>query len=270
MITKGFSLYIMRLTESVLASFMPGSINKIRPTAIGCRDGDSDHTELHRGRLQPVRISRKNGFTIVELMVALILTSIVTMGIYRIYISFSTSYDIQEQIAEMQQNQRIALSRMIKEIRMAGYNPSNSAGAGFVAAQTDNASIEFTKDDNGDGDTTDSNEDILYSLLDIDGDGVTELARKDVNGANNNQSVADNIEALNFVYLDTTGALTADTAKIHAVEVTIIVKSSTPNYSYINKTTYYNMQGDEIITAPNDNYRRRAIYTRIQCRNMGL
>ena len=64
---------------------------------------------------------KKNGVTLIELLIALVLSSILTAALYRAFISQQKTYTVQDQVAEMQQNIRVALGQMTKEIRMAGY-----------------------------------------------------------------------------------------------------------------------------------------------------
>ena len=64
---------------------------------------------------------RKNGLTLIELLVALVLSSILTAVLYRAFISQQKTYTVQDQVADMQQNVRFAMGQMKREIRMAGY-----------------------------------------------------------------------------------------------------------------------------------------------------
>jgi prepilin-type N-terminal cleavage/methylation domain-containing protein len=61
------------------------------------------------------------GVTLIELLIALVISAILTGGIYRTFIYQQKSYTIQEQVADMQQNVRVAINRMMREIRMAGF-----------------------------------------------------------------------------------------------------------------------------------------------------
>lgn len=66
--------------------------------------------------------SRENrGLTLIELLIALVLSSILTAVLYRAFISQQKAYTVQDQVADMQQNVRIATGQMTREIRMAGY-----------------------------------------------------------------------------------------------------------------------------------------------------
>jgi prepilin-type N-terminal cleavage/methylation domain-containing protein len=64
---------------------------------------------------------KKDGVTLIELLIALVLSSILTVVLYRAFISQQRNYTVQDQVADMQQNVRIAMNQMTKEIRMAGY-----------------------------------------------------------------------------------------------------------------------------------------------------
>jgi len=65
---------------------------------------------------------RKNkGLTLIELMVALVITGILVAAIYRTFIGQQKTYTVQEQVVDMQQNARAAVNRMTTEMRMAGF-----------------------------------------------------------------------------------------------------------------------------------------------------
>lgn len=206
------------------------------------------------------------GFTITELLVAVLISGIVMTGIYSTYYSQQKSYVTQTEVAAMQQNLRAGMYYMEREIRMAGYDPTGNANAGIVTA--DSSSIRFTEDLNGDGDTNDSNEDMTYSLYDSGGDGDNDLGRKV--GGGSNQPVAENIDALNFVYLDQDGNATTTLSQIRSIQISMVVRSDRVDQKYINNTVYRNQQGTVIYTAPGDSYRRDLLTAQIKCRNLGL
>jgi type IV pilus assembly protein PilW len=215
---------------------------------------------------------KERGFTLTELLVVLALVGIVMAGIYSTYASQQKSYVTQDQVAAMQQNLRAAMYYMGREIRMAGCDPTGDANARIVNAGS--ATINFTLDitDNAgtgdpDGDTSDANENITYRLYDPDGDGVTDLGR-DTGGGN--QLVAENIDALDFVYLDASGAITATLSDIRSVQVTLVARTGRGDPGYTDSTAYQNQQGTIIYTAPGDNNRRRLLTTFIRCRNLGF
>jgi prepilin-type N-terminal cleavage/methylation domain-containing protein len=63
----------------------------------------------------------RRGLTLIELLVAVAITGLLVGGIYRTFISQQHTYTVQEQIVDMQQNVRLAINRMTRELRMAGY-----------------------------------------------------------------------------------------------------------------------------------------------------
>jgi prepilin-type N-terminal cleavage/methylation domain-containing protein len=79
----------------------------------------------------------KSGVTLIELLLALVLSSILTAALYHAFISQQKTYTIQDQVAEMQQNVRIALGQMTKEIRMAGYGGDMLSVFGNINGFTD-------------------------------------------------------------------------------------------------------------------------------------
>jgi len=64
---------------------------------------------------------KKKGLTLIELLIALVLSSILIAALYRVFISQQRLYVVQDQVTDIQQNVRIAIGQMTKEIRMAGY-----------------------------------------------------------------------------------------------------------------------------------------------------
>lgn len=64
----------------------------------------------------------QNGMALVELLVALVITGVITWAGYSIYLTQHESWLIQEQISNMQQNARVAMYELRTKVRMAGYS----------------------------------------------------------------------------------------------------------------------------------------------------
>ena len=62
-----------------------------------------------------------NGVTLIELLIALVISAVLVGGMYRTFVYQQKTYATQEQVADMQQNVRVAINRMMREIRMAGF-----------------------------------------------------------------------------------------------------------------------------------------------------
>jgi prepilin-type N-terminal cleavage/methylation domain-containing protein len=73
------------------------------------------------------------GLTLIELLVALAISAILTAGLYRTFIGQHKTYAAQEQVVDMQQNARVAISRMMREIRMAGLGNVSTVLPNFTA-----------------------------------------------------------------------------------------------------------------------------------------
>jgi len=212
------------------------------------------------------------GFTIIELLVGMAVSLLALTAIYSTFQAQHKSYLMQQEVAAMQQNLRAAMFYMQREIRTAGCDPTGDANAGIVTANSD--SISFTEDVRGDfdpgipvddpdpdGDIDDPNEDITYSLI---GDDL----KRDTGGGN--QTVAENIDALNFDYLDANGSETAVLADIRSVEITIVARISRPLRDSPNNRDYFNQRNTQILSAQGDRYSRRRLTSAIKCRNLGL
>jgi len=219
------------------------------------------------------------GFTLVELLVAMAVSLLAMGAIYSTFLSQFKSYQVQEEVAAMQQNIRAAMYHMQREIRMAGYDPTGDATAAIEIANV--AELQFKIDENGDGNFTgtspanDPNEQIRYALTnDANGDGIADgspcnLGREIWSGGL--QPVAENIDALNFVYLDAAGnPITTPLADIRSVEITIVARTGRGLSPSKNNVVYKNQQGTTILDAQNDNFSRRRLTTFIKCRNLGL
>ena len=80
-------------------------------------------------RVEHVRVAlRQSGFTIVEIMVAMVVSLVLLGGVLQIYISSKQTYTMAENVSRMQENARFAMNILTKEIRMAGFMPCRKTG----------------------------------------------------------------------------------------------------------------------------------------------
>lgn len=166
------------------------------------------------------RITSEQGFTIVELMIAMAMSLIVMGAIYSLFTTQQKSYIHQERVATVQQNLRAAMNMMAREIRMAGCNPTGISPSPGIVTEGANT-ITFTMDITDaagtgppDGDILDTGENITYAL---GGTGNTDLLR-------NGNVIAEYINSLNFTYQDADGDGINETVQI---SVTAQTKSGT-------------------------------------------
>ena len=90
----------------------------------------------------------KAGFSIVELLVALILAAIVTSAAMSLYITQHKQLLVQDQISDMQSSVRAATAELATKIRMAGYNIPDPV-LPIVAANTNPDTITIAYDESG-------------------------------------------------------------------------------------------------------------------------
>lgn len=231
----------------------------------------------------------KHGFTLVEMMISIVVFSIAIAAIYSTYQNQQNVYVTQEQVAEAQQNLRAAMFFTDRDIKMAGYDPSEMTEASILIANI--AELQFESDENGDA-VIQSSERKRFALTN-DGSGSPSLipdpARDGIANAlpcrlgkdegGGLQRVAENIEALEFFYhlsddapapRDRTSVATqADRDEIRSIDVSLLVRTWNPAKKFTDTRTYITASGT--VWGPfNDHFRRRLLTTRIRCRNMGL
>lgn len=222
-----------------------------------------------------MKIYKKNyqhGFTLIELLITVAISGVLMAGVYTAFKSQQDSYLAQEQVAEMQQNIRAGLDVMVRDMRMAGYDPFSTGTFNIVTATADE--FRFTAADlNDDGD----DEDISYRLYaSVSGSSLGRQNRRippptPLPGIS---AIADNIEDLEFLYVlgDGTPVLAPTAAQledIRSVQISILARARQPDRNYTHADTYPTASGD-VWTPPNDNLRRRFQIMTVQLRNMGL
>ena len=168
----------------------------------------------------PSRPFRRRGFTLLEALLATVITAVVLGAIYTMYLANQGTFLRGEARSDLQQSARIAMDAMLRGLRGLGYdprltgrfgfrdpaNPGGGAGCpdGSVGCATQ-AEIRFTMDDDGDGLVDDvGTERIGFRLRD-------EILQKIKPGAAvNPQPLATGITALRFTFLDAVGRTIPD------------------------------------------------------------
>jgi len=217
--------------------------------------------------MKSINTSHK-GFSLMELMIAMAIGTILMAGIYTFYRSQLRSHVTQQVLVDMQQDARVAMYMMTREIRMAGCDPQENTGATIRIANA--AEIAFDSDEDGNGAIA-ADERFYYALnngnLDRGGwdDDLNPLALS---------PVALNIDALDFVYLDSAGGVAATLADIRSVQITLVARSGDEVPVLMRRQTdsraYLNQQDLEILSAQNDNFRRIQLTAAVRVRNLGL
>jgi len=232
------------------------------------------------------RAKPSNGFTLIELMIAMAIFGIASAALYASYQAQQHSYHTQEQVADMQQNLRAALFFIDRDIKMAGYDPRQKAEA---ASNGNNiasvAEFRFARDNDGDG-VVQNGEFVRYALTnDADGDGHADgapchLGRETGIAPSNSglEPVADNIDAMELLYHLADGTVTTNPANpedIRSIEISLLVRTDETIRGYIDTATYFPAShytsGVETVWGPfNDSRQRKLLITEVKCRNLGV
>ena len=147
-------------------------------------------------------IKNENGFTIVEILVALTIDFVVLAGIYTAFYSQQKSHVKEQQVVDAQQNVRGAATFMTREIRLAGMELPSAGVAGILAAGPH--AIQFTLDRNEDNDVADAYENIEYGFTaaaDADNNGIADAGSDEITRfSDTDDPIADDIHAIAFAY----------------------------------------------------------------------
>lgn len=221
-------------------------------------------------------LKRCAGFTLIELLVTMALTMLVVVSMYSVFESSNKNYSIQEQVTEAENNLRAAMSLLSYDLKSAGYDPEGPDGLiekfglfPIDTAETTTITFNRADDQNGDG-TMDRVETVTYSL--VDGELKRQIdVSQEVSGATSvvsggNQTVAENIEKVEFYYNDVASP-PANPAEIRTITVSVLAVTAHPDRSF-GSQTFIPASGVEWVTPPG--HRGRFISATVYCRNMGL
>ncbi len=178
----------------------------------------------------------QDGISLIELVITMAISLLIATLSFDIFTTHYKKYQVQTTVLDAQQNAGSGLDMILRELRMAGYDPTGTAFNGKTLLsdgispkriiEATEKKIRFLTDTNGDGNFDDDNEDITYELR----KGETTLRRKTGAGG---QPLAENIDSLLITYLDKEGkvlpAPVSDTNGIRMIEIYIRSKTERPD-----------------------------------------
>jgi len=228
-------------------------------------------------------MSLRPGFSLVEMMLAMLMTTIVMAGMIYLFSSSNQAYVAQDEVVTVTQNIRSAMEIMGHELRMAGYISRENQPNGSSPINSDVSGQTWS-----DG-ALDQIEEAAASALtfvaDLNADGNSETVRYVLNGTNLTRqswewnpgsnswvlqvpgavNVAENVTGLNFNYTfadgskgipdDTDGLDNNDREDVRAVTI-----SMTAQTEVMVKGAVKGASG----------FRSQTLQTDVQMRNMGL
>lgn len=193
-----------------------------------------------------------NGFSLIELLIVMAIVGVVMGAIYGVFISSNRSYRTQERVADAQQSVRVGVDFMVRDIRMAGLNPFGTAGAGMEAATGTNLRLTADLDINGATDAPLNQERVSY---DFSNNALRRQLYETTASATGWQTLANNVTALSFTYLDADGTdlgdpvAAGDLDDIRTVVISMTVQERDKRGNLIEGT-------------------QRTLNTRVGCRNL--
>ncbi|MGE5256956.1 MAG: PilW family protein [Hyphomicrobiales bacterium] len=202
----------------------------------------------------------KGGFTLVELMVAMAIATIVLASIYAAFNAQMRRYTTEQQVVEMQQNIRAAMYLLKRDIRVAGYSPVDPpVSAGFVAdfvsfgaphdgcgAVTDATDIAFTMDTNENGAIDSGNS---FELIAYRHDPLNMWLERYDAATGTWQRVAEKIQSITFTYRRADDSVIA----------TPVTGSNLQDIRYVN-----------ITIQATSGQRTMQLSDKVKCRNIGI
>ncbi|MGH7557953.1 MAG: PilW family protein [Gemmatimonadota bacterium] len=105
---------------------------------------------------------RGQGFTLVELLLAMVLTGFLGMAAVRLFVVQHQAFVRQGEGIRRTQNARAGFDLMTREMRNAGYDPRGTAEAAVTIWTAE--AFAWTADLDADGDTNDAGESLGYRL----------------------------------------------------------------------------------------------------------
>lgn len=191
---------------------------------------------------------KQSGFSLIELMVALVLGLVILLGVLNLFSGSNRTWRVQDSLFRVQESGRFALDILQKDLRKAGfqdmmpasakYNPDFVAVRGYAAASPP-ASASVVSGVTSDilevdlGDVTGANKVYFYLANDVT-TGESTLYR-------NNDATVEGLEDIQFLYgqdtdndhqpdsFVTRSAVGTDWKDIVAVRISLLVAGGDPN-----------------------------------------
>lgn len=219
---------------------------------------------------------QQRGFSLIELSLVLLLSSVIVAAIYQTFNTQQRTYQQQNVLALMQQNVRAATFILTRELRSARYDPRVSERFRFerqfnppdnvftIDYAVDTDKIAFTVDANRNGvvDATPA-ELIAYRF------NRTSHSLERYNAGNGWQALVEDVDGVHFAYFNNAGVATTDSDSISSVEVSLVIRSGQQEPAYTNTHAYTNKGGQNICPdcAAEPHYRRQLWNTTVRIRN---
>ena len=172
-------------------------------------------------------LGSQQGYTVAELLTVSAIVAFIMSGLFVTLRSGQQSFMAGTNRAEAQQNTRLALSRMLYELRTAGHDPTRTGAFNAVTALTSGTGFVLRNDWSGNGaiqtnitqtlDGVDHGEQVTYTFT-----GTT-LTRQESNIDAAAVPITDRVASMTIQYLDETGAAVAAPSGTNASLIRTVV-----------------------------------------------
>lgn len=190
----------------------------------------------------------KKGFTAVELLVSLAILSMTLGSIYSLYMSFIRTCTKEGVKINVQQRVRSSLDMMIRDIRLAGFDPEGTGDFGIVAVTP--RRIQFTADRDMDGEVDDADEtdgidapDMEHMAYEYDGNRTLRMFLYKANGdPETNDVMVENVTDLAFTYFNSNDETTSNLDDIRTVGISMTIEKPSGRDGQISRTLVKRVQ----------------------------
>jgi type IV pilus assembly protein PilW len=198
--------------------------------------------------------NQSSGFSLIELLMVLAMSLILLGAAVSTMVSLQRSYTTHDVAADTQQDIRMAMVFITRDIKLAGLDPINSAGSGIERADSSYIRITSDRINRGAGDTEangtidDDNFERVSYFRDPSDNTLRIRLYEGSTASETTQILANNVTSLQFTYLDADGVATNSLTDIRSVN--IILTAQAP--------------------AGRDGTLERTYSTRVRCRNLSF
>ena len=195
---------------------------------------------------------KENGFTVVEMLVAMAIAIVVLTSLSSAFVTQRKTLNSQEQITDMVQTSRNIMDMISREVMLAGYNPTSAT---MVGISYGSSQLEIKADLSGDGDTDDTNENLIFAYDGTNHRVIRTEVRIASGGTGSGTStilpLGENIEAFTFQYYDADGNTTTTDGDIRQIEISITTRTAAADPNYSSNDGYRTSTLTSYITPPN-------------------
>jgi type IV pilus assembly protein PilW len=149
----------------------------------------------------------KTGFSLVELILAMGISTLILMGIYSVFSITSKNFTTQNAAANAQQSLRTAIGLMARDIRAVGLDPIDTDNFGFEYAASTKIRITADSLDSGTGEFNGTVDETNFERItyEFQGDQIVQTLYEGT-ASENPAPLISNINNLQFTYFDANNA----------------------------------------------------------------